>query len=225
VGLNKAENVVAFGANFNNANSFQGSKWPRSNVSNDQLFSDQVAAPTPVLSKEDAIASAEQQLGGTPNNKVPTLEYYSLPNGDMVLTYVVEVQTASGDHWYEAFVDATTGEIRGANDFVAAASYNAVDPTVSDVTKGYKNFVDPADIGPSPKGWHTGGWRTSTDTSGEYGCTVRALDIHDLDPRQQCYRLQGPPRRPPRYHQAKCRWTGIQLFLRYFRWSHNRTEH
>jgi extracellular elastinolytic metalloproteinase len=127
-----------------------------------------VAAPTPVLSKEDAIARAEQKLGGTHNNKVPTLEYYALPNGDMALTYVVEVQTASGDHWYEAFVDSTTGEIRGSNDFVAGASYNAVDPTVQDVTKGYKNFVDPADTGSSPNGWHTVGTTTSTDTSGEY---------------------------------------------------------
>jgi extracellular elastinolytic metalloproteinase len=143
------------------------------NVSNDQLRLAKVASATPALSKEDAIASAEQKLGGTRTKKDPTLEYYVLPSGDLALTYVVEVQTASGGHWYEAFVDATTGEIRGANDFVAAASYNAVDPTVSDVTKGYKNFVDPADIGLSPKGWHASGWSTSTDTSGE--CRFMAI--------------------------------------------------
>jgi extracellular elastinolytic metalloproteinase len=130
-------------------------------VSNDN-FSDQVATPTPSLSKENAIASAEQKLGGTHNNKVPTLEYYALPNGDMVLTYVVEVQTASGDHTYEAFVDATTGEIRGSHDFVSNASYIAVDPTDPDIIKGSKNFIDPADTKSSPKGWHTIGRKTSS---------------------------------------------------------------
>jgi extracellular elastinolytic metalloproteinase len=95
----------------------------------------------------------------------------------MALTYVVEVQTASGDHWYEAFVDATSGEIRGSNDFVAAASYNAVDPTVQDVTKGYKNFVDPVDTDASPNGWHTVGTTISTDTSGKWDLYVSGLWI------------------------------------------------
>ena len=99
----------------------------------------------------------------------------------MALTYVVEVQTADGNHWYEAFVDAASGDIRGSNDFVAGASYIAVDPTVQDVTKGYKTFTNPADTGSSPNGWHTVGSTTSTDTSGKYtlskhlGCLLTCI--------------------------------------------------
>lgn len=136
------------------------------------LFLGQVASPTPALGKEDAIRIAQEKLGGTHNDKVPTLEYYVLSNGNMALTYVVEVQTADGNHWYEAFVDAATGDIRGSNDFVAGASYIAVDPTAQDVTKGYKTFTDPADTAASPKGWHTIGTTVSTDTSGELRVTL-----------------------------------------------------
>ncbi|KIM34310.1 hypothetical protein M408DRAFT_93800 [Serendipita vermifera MAFF 305830] len=151
VGFNRAENVVAFGANFNGGSSLVGG---------------QVASPTPALSKEEAIRIAQEKLSGTHSGKAPTLEYYVLSNGNMALTYVVEVQTADGNHWYEAFVDAATGDIRGSNDFVADAAYLAVDPVVQDVTKGYKTFTNPADTLASPNGWHTIGSTTSTDTSG-----------------------------------------------------------
>ncbi|CCA66744.1 probable extracellular elastinolytic metalloproteinase precursor [Serendipita indica DSM 11827] len=150
VGFNKAENVVAFSSNFGG----------------NSLVPQQVASPTPRLSKEQAITAAEKKLNGKSNKKVPTLEYVVKSDGSLVLTWVVEVQTADGNHWFEAFVDASNGDIASTNDFVADASYWAVDPQVQDVTKGYNNYVDPADTGASPNGWHTVGSTTSTDTSG-----------------------------------------------------------
>ena len=150
VGFNRAENVVAFSSNFGGSS----------------LAPQHVASPTPTISKEQAITAAEKKLNGKRNAKVPTLEYYVKQDGSLALTYVVEIQTADGNHWYEAFVDASNSDITSTNDFVADASYWAVDPQVQDVTKGYNNYADPADTGASPNGWHTVGSTTSTDTSG-----------------------------------------------------------
>lgn len=137
----------------------------------------QVPSPTPTISKEDAITSAENNLGGTHNDKEPSLEYYVQPSGDLALTYVVEIQTPDGEHWFEAFVDASNGSVLAANDFVASASYLAVDPTAQDITKGYNTYTDPADTFSSPNGWHQVGSTTSTDTSG------------NLSPRVITYRI------------------------------------
>jgi extracellular elastinolytic metalloproteinase len=79
-----------------------------------------VAASTPSLSTEDAIARAEQVLQAKYNNLPTQLEYYAKDDGSLVLTHVVQVQTSSS--WYEAFVDADSGEIVGVNDFVARDS-------------------------------------------------------------------------------------------------------
>ncbi|KAG9058167.1 hypothetical protein FS842_000921 [Serendipita sp. 407] len=151
VGFNRAENVVAFGANFQGGNS---------------LVPGQVASPTPAITKEAAISAAEKKLNAKRNDKVPTLEYFAKPDGSLALTYVVEVLTADGNHWYEAFVDASSAAVVSTNDFVAGASYLAVDPQVQDVTQGYQVYTDPADTAASPNGWHTIGSTTSTDTSG-----------------------------------------------------------
>lgn len=100
------------------------------------------------------------------------MEYYVQPSGTLALSWVVEVQTADGNHWFEAFVDASNGNLLGSNDFVADASYVAVDPTVQDVTEGYTTFTNPADTFSSPNGWHTIGSTTSTDTSGMLQCLL-----------------------------------------------------
>lgn len=64
----------------------------------------------------------------------------------------MEVQTDDGNHWYEAFVDASNGSLVASNDFVAQASYLAVDPQVQDLTQGYNTYTDPADKVASPNG-------------------------------------------------------------------------
>ncbi|KAG8831426.1 hypothetical protein FRC17_003162, partial [Serendipita sp. 399] len=152
VALNKNDDVVAFGANFHGEN---GARAPAS-----------IAPATPAITKEAAITSAERRLRGAHNGKVPTLEYYVQPSGDLTLTWVVEVQTRDGNHWFEAFVDASNGNVVASNDFVSSASYLAVDPQVQDVTKGYLVATNPADTAASPNGWHTVGGTTTTDTSG-----------------------------------------------------------
>lgn len=125
--------------------------------------------PTPAITKEEAIVFAQNSLSGHYNGKAPSLEYYVQPSGALALTWVVEIQTDDGNHWFESFIDASSGNVLAANDFVASASYQAVDPRVQDVTQGYEIFTDPADTYSSPNGWHTIGSTSTTDTSGMLG--------------------------------------------------------
>ncbi|KAG8817224.1 hypothetical protein FRC17_011320 [Serendipita sp. 399] len=154
VGFNTADNVVAFGANFQGGDASIAS----------------ATATTPTLSKEAAVTFAEQKLNGSHNGREPTLEYYTKQDGSLALTWVVQVQTQEGDHWFEAFVDASgaNGDLVAANDFVAGATYKAVDPRYQDVSQAgaYTTFEDPEDSVASPQGWHKVGSQTTTDTSG-----------------------------------------------------------
>ena len=79
-----------------------------------------VASTTPRISLADAISSAEARLGATYNDQAPTVEFYAKDNGDVALTHVIQLE--SEDHWYEAYVDAQSGELVAANDFVNQAS-------------------------------------------------------------------------------------------------------
>ncbi|CAE7145099.1 unnamed protein product [Rhizoctonia solani] len=101
----KGEKVVSFGASF--------------------VKPKTVAAATPKLTKEDAIAKAEAAVGGKYNNWPTALEYFAKDSDHVVLTHVVQVQNAETDEWYEAFVDANSGEIVNVVSFVADASVSA----------------------------------------------------------------------------------------------------
>ncbi|KAG9052053.1 hypothetical protein FS842_010578 [Serendipita sp. 407] len=152
VALNKEENIVAFGANFQGDDGVQG-----------KILS---PSDTPSISQEDAIRYAEKALKGAHNDHPPTVAYYVGPLGDLTLTYVVQVVTPGGDHFYEAFVDANDGDVIAFNDFVSHETYKAVNPTSQAVDEDYRVFVDPADTFSSPSGWHSVAGVTSNSTSG-----------------------------------------------------------
>ncbi|CAE6443350.1 unnamed protein product [Rhizoctonia solani] len=114
-----------------------------------------VAAATPRLTKEDAIAYAEDALGGEYNNHPISLEYFVKDSHHVVLTYVVEIRNYETHEWHEAFVDAHSGEIVNVVSFGADASYRAIPFTSADPTNGFQTFTDPYDPTSSPDGWHT----------------------------------------------------------------------
>ncbi|CAE6339071.1 unnamed protein product [Rhizoctonia solani] len=142
----KGEKVVSFGASFVK---------PKS-----------VAATTPSLTKEAAIAKAEAALGGKYNNWPTALEYFAKDSDHVVLTHVVQVQNAETQEWYEAFVDATSGEIINVVSFVADASYRVVPFDKQSPTDGFQTLTNPHDTTSSPNGWHQYGTTTTTTTSG-----------------------------------------------------------
>ena len=81
---------------------------------------ERVASNKPKVDLAAAISTAESRLGAIHNGHPTSVEYFAKDDGDVVLTHVVQLE-AEG-HWYEAFVDAESGELVAANDFVNDAS-------------------------------------------------------------------------------------------------------
>ncbi|KAG9098705.1 hypothetical protein FRC06_006056 [Ceratobasidium sp. 370] len=142
----KSDKIVSFGASFVK---------PKS-----------VSSAQPKLSAANAVAKAEQVIGGKYNDWPTKLEYFAKDNDHVVLTHVVQIQNKKTSQWYEAFVDAETGEIVNVVDFVAHATYRVVPFGVQDLTKGYSVQNDPADKIASPDGWHRYGNSDTNNTSG-----------------------------------------------------------
>jgi extracellular elastinolytic metalloproteinase len=66
---------------------------------------------------------------------------------------VVEVQDDAANTWFEAFVDAATGELVSVTDFVAQATYRVLPIWKEYPTDGLETLVNPEDKVASPYGW------------------------------------------------------------------------
>ena len=85
-------------------------------------FIESVAPTTPSISISDAIPRAEAALNGKYNNHPPTLEYFAKADGTAVLAHVIQIENDTLGTWFEAFVDAHSGDLVSVTDFVARAS-------------------------------------------------------------------------------------------------------
>ncbi|KAK0505570.1 Fungalysin metallopeptidase-domain-containing protein [Armillaria luteobubalina] len=120
-----------------------------------------IAPSTPSIALESSLISkVEDTLLGT-HNGVTSLEYLAQPDGTVALTHVIQVQNDDTNAWYEAFVDAHSGEILSVTDFVAEATYTVVPITEDAVTEGEETLIDPEDPTSS-----SSGWVTSNETAG-----------------------------------------------------------
>ncbi|KAJ7110217.1 Fungalysin metallopeptidase-domain-containing protein [Mycena crocata] len=146
VAFNKDDKVVAFGSLF----------VPTSNVS----------PSTPTVSLEDAISAAEEALDGKFNEHPATLEFLALEDGSLRLTHVMQIQNEETATWFEAFVDAHTGDVLSVTNFVTKASYLVLPLTKEILTQGFQTLVDPQDTAGDPNGWHSDGTTTTTTTAG-----------------------------------------------------------
>ena len=73
----------------------------------------------------------------THNDHPPSLEFFAKEDRTLALTHVIQVQ--NNDHWFEAFVDAHSGEIVNIIDFVAHASVCIFGVVTYD--RGLKSFI------------------------------------------------------------------------------------
>ncbi|KAF9056986.1 Fungalysin metallopeptidase-domain-containing protein [Panaeolus papilionaceus] len=154
VAFNHDNKVVSFGSSFVN---------PKS-----------ITSATPTIALSAAISSAEKALGGTFNNHPPTLEFFVKPDSTAVLTHVVQIQNESTGSFFEAFVDAHSGDLVSVTDFVARATYLVLPIQKEILTDGFENLTDPQDTNASPNGWHSTGTTTSTTTSGNNAIAFKA---------------------------------------------------
>ncbi|KAF5346161.1 hypothetical protein D9758_009964 [Tetrapyrgos nigripes] len=125
-----------------------------------------IASSTPSVSVEDAIATAEQALDGTYNQHPTALEYLQKDDGSAILTHVIQIANEEDFTWFEAFVDAHSGELVSVTDFVNDASYRVLPIKKEVLTEGFETLTDPQNLNSSPQGWHSTGTTSTTDTSG-----------------------------------------------------------
>ncbi len=147
VALNKDNKVVAFGSSF-----VQVSK---------------VADSKPTVTTADAIATAEKQLSGkfdAENFPAPTLQYFAKEDNTAALVHTFQVRNEAAGTWFEAFVDAHSGELISVTDFVNKASYFVLPIFKEYPTDGFETLINPQDTTSSPQGWHDS-TNTTTDNN------------------------------------------------------------
>ncbi|KAJ7210611.1 Fungalysin metallopeptidase-domain-containing protein [Mycena rebaudengoi] len=144
VAFNQDDKVVAFGSSF--------------------VTPKTIADSSPSISFEDARATAEKQLAGSHKGMPPSkLKYLAKEDGSAALVYSFQVNNQEFGTWYEAFVDAHSGELLSVVDFLSESSYLVLPITKKTLLEGFEERVNPHDPIASPKGWHG---EDSTTTSG-----------------------------------------------------------
>ncbi|ESK83701.1 putative extracellular elastinolytic metalloproteinase precursor [Moniliophthora roreri MCA 2997] len=133
-----------------------------------------IADSTPTFDVKQAIEVAEAALEGKHNDIEPTLEYLARPDGSVALTHVIQVKNNDARTWYEAFVDAHSGELLSITDFVSHATYRVVPIEKPNLPAGYETLVDPQDLSASPLGWHNDGTGPTNTTSGNNVLSFKA---------------------------------------------------
>ncbi|KAF9254368.1 hypothetical protein L218DRAFT_968232 [Marasmius fiardii PR-910] len=130
-----------------------------------------IADSKPSVDVASVIPKAESALQGKVNDIKPTLEYLALDDGTVALVHVFQVQNDAAATWYEAYVDAHSGELLSVTDFVADASYRVVPSWKELPTEGFETLTDPQLTSASPNGWHD-----STDTAGNNVIAYKGRD-------------------------------------------------
>ncbi|KAL1721756.1 Fungalysin metallopeptidase-domain-containing protein, partial [Schizophyllum commune] len=122
---------------------------------------DNIAPSTPSVDIASFLPDVESKLDGKFNNHT-SVEYLVKSDGTIALVHVVQIQNDAKNTWYEAMVDAHSGELLSITDFVAHAAYRVLPVTKVVPTEGFELVEDPANKVASPYGWHA--W---SDDSGE----------------------------------------------------------
>ncbi|KAG6860550.1 hypothetical protein C0995_009944 [Termitomyces sp. Mi166 len=119
-----------------------------------------IASSTPSVSLSAAISKAEESLLGTHNGHPTSLQYIAKSDGSAALTHAIQIQNETAVTFYEAFVDAHSGELIHITDYKAPASYRVLPIQKEILTQGFEVLDDPQDPLASPNGWHTVGSTT-----------------------------------------------------------------
>lgn len=81
-----------------------------------------IAPSKPTVAWRSVLPKIENNLEGKYNGWNVTLEYLAQGDGSISLVHVVQIQNENSGAWYEAYVDAHSGELTSVTDFVSDAS-------------------------------------------------------------------------------------------------------
>ncbi|KAH6915888.1 metalloprotease [Coprinopsis sp. MPI-PUGE-AT-0042] len=123
-----------------------------------------VADAQPSIDVKDALPAVEEALDGKYNGHPTRLEYLARPDGSASLVFAAQIENVEANTWYEAFIDAHTGDLLSVVDFTADATYRVLPIQKQALPEGQELITDPQDTTSSPNGWHAAG--TTLNTSG-----------------------------------------------------------
>lgn len=115
----KENNAVAFGSSFVDSSSCSGVLYQHLLI---KILAEKIAGSTPSVTVESVIPKVEEALNAKFNGHPTTVEYLARDDGSVSLVHVIQVQNEEVNSWFEAYVDAHTGELISLTDFVAEAS-------------------------------------------------------------------------------------------------------
>lgn len=76
----------------------------------------------PTITVDEAISNAETALSGKFNGHTPIVQFVAKQDDSVVLTHVIQIENDDTGAWFEAFIDAHSGDLVTVTDFVTRAS-------------------------------------------------------------------------------------------------------
>jgi extracellular elastinolytic metalloproteinase len=89
------------------------------------ISTENVADAEPSIDVNDALPAVEEALDGKYNGHPTRLEYLARPDGSASLVFAAQIENIESNTWYEAFIDAHSGELLSVVDFTADATVRA----------------------------------------------------------------------------------------------------
>ena len=119
---------------------------------------------------EAVISGVEAFLNGVQAKEVKaTLAYLIRSDFPPALVHVVQIHNEEEFTWYEAYIDAHSGELLSVADFVNDLSYTVIPIQKTALPDGMETLVDPEDLDASPNGWVI-----NDETAGNNAVTYRS---------------------------------------------------
>ncbi len=110
------------------------------------------------------------------------LALYRVSPEEVRLTWELVIQEPSGDHWWNLFVDAVTGDVVGQHDWVSWESYQVFAlPKESPLDGGRTIESGVADATASPFGWHDTDGSAGAEFTDTRGNNVSAQEDRDAN--------------------------------------------
>ncbi|KAF9262331.1 hypothetical protein L218DRAFT_1000830 [Marasmius fiardii PR-910] len=131
-----------------------------------------IADSKPSVNVTSVISKVEETSQGKKNEIEPTVKYLARQDGSVALAHVFQVQNNGTETWYEAYVDAHSGELLSVTDFVAHAAYRVLPVWKMDPTEGLQLLTDPVLSNASPNGWIE---RFDDDTQGNNAISFKGI--------------------------------------------------
>ena len=124
------------------------------------------AAPVQRLGLSEAVKIAEEKYSMKRDEHPATNVFIQAPDNSLIYGHQFQLRDDRAGKWIQVTVDAKTGAIVQAVDYVNDATFKVISLPNVDPTQGFKAISSPELTIASPSGWNSDGTTTYTDTQG-----------------------------------------------------------